>query len=279
MSTWSGNTGAGTEDCQVTSAEASSTFNSIMIPGGGTVDAIVAFPSAYTTGRYEYSMKYKVAAGKGGYFNLQAYTSGFGNPPAGYWMAEVYLAADGTGTMDAGGQPFTFNYTNGAWIDVKVECDLDSDIGHVWIDGFEVGSGFQWSLTTSGTDNVMSFGAINLYSASGDPTADCEYYVDDIMLVETTASGVDINETELVPSMFVLPNPSKGNFVLNYKDMSMENATVSLVDVLGKTIYSKKMNIVGNASLTFDLNLRNGVYFVSVSNVHSKLTKKIIVRK
>ena len=151
----------------------------------------------------------------------------------------------------------------------------------IWTDGFEVGSGFTISLESggAGTGANLSFGGINLYSASGDPTADCEYYVDDIMLVETTASGAGINETELVPSMVVLPNPSKGNFVLNYDDMSMENATVTLVDVLGKTIYSKKMNIVGNASLAFDLNLRNGVYFVSVSNAHSKLTKKIIVKK
>lgn len=280
MSTWSGNTGAGTDDCQVTSAEASSTFNSIMISGpnaGGAMDPMVVFPSNYAAGRFEYSMKYKVASTMGGYFNIQSN----GSAPGTAWLAEVYFAADGSGNMTAGGQTLTFNYTNGAWIDVLIEMDIDSDLGRIWIDGFEVGTGFTISLESggAGTGANLSFGGINLYSASGDPTADCEYYVDDIMLVETTASGAGINETELVPSMVVLPNPSKGNFVLNYEDMSMENATVTLVDVLGKTIYSKKMNIVGNASLAFDLNLRNGVYFVSVSNAHSKLTKKIIVKK
>ena len=278
MSTWSGNTGAGTDDCQVTSAEASSDFNSIMITGpngGGAMDPMVVFPSNYAAGRFEYSMKYKVAATMGGYFNIQSN----GAAPGTAWLAEVYFAADGSGNITAGGQALTFNYTNGAWIDVLIEMDIDSDLGRIWIDGFEVGSGFTISLESggAGTGANLSFGGINLYSASGDPTAACEYYVDDIMLVETT--GVGINETDLAPSMVVQPNPSKGNFVLNYKDMSMENATVTLVDVLGKTIYSKKMNVVGNASLAFDFNLRNGVYFVSVSNSHSKLTKKIIVRK
>lgn len=278
MSTWSGNTGAGTDDCQVTSAEASSAFNSIMITGpngGGAMDPMVSFPSNYTSGRYEFSMKYKVASTMGGYFNIQSN----GAVPGTAWLAEIYLAADGTGNMTAGGQAFTFNYTNGAWIDVLIEMDIDSDLGRIWIDGFEVGSGFTISLESggAGTGANLSFGGINLYSASGDPTAGCEYYVDDLLLVETT--GVGINETELIPSMVVLPNPSKGNFDLNYTDMAMENATVTLVDVLGKTIYSKKMNVVGNASLAFDLNLRNGVYFVSVSNAHSKLTKKIIVKK
>ena len=61
--------------------------------------------------------------------------------------------------------------------------------------------------------------------------------------------------------------------------MSMENAIVTLVDVLGQTIYSKNMSLVGNATLDFDLNLRNGVYLVSVTNGTAKMTKKIIVKK
>lgn len=282
MSTWSGATG-GAEDCLVTNAESSSPSNSIVIMGpqaGGSTDAIVSFPSAYTSGRFEYSMKYKVATGKGGYFNLQAYNSGFGAPPAGYWMAEVYFASDGTGTMDAGGQTgLTFNYTNGAWIDILVVCDLDSDMGHVYIDGNEVGTGFQWSLTTSGTDSIFSFGAINLYSAAAPAPAvgDCEYYVDDISLVETT--GVGIAEALLTPSMSVYPNPSTGNFAVAFEDMSMENANVVLVDVLGKVIYNEKMSVVGEGVIPFNLNLRNGVYFVTISNAGQKMTKKVIVRK
>jgi hypothetical protein len=279
MSTWSGVTGAGSsDDVPVTSAESSSPSNSVQVTGpqaGGSQDAMVVFPSNYTAGRYEFSMKYKVASGMGGYFNLQS----DGAVPGTAWLAEIYFDAAGAGYVAAAGQQYTFNYTNGAWIDVVCVVDIDSDMGNIWIEGVQAGSGFVLSLEADGTGTGanMSFGGINLYSASGDATAACEYYVDDLMLVETT--GVGLEEEVLNASMNVVPNPSNGNFVLDYTDMSMENATVTLVDILGKTIYSKKMSVVGNASLPFNMNLRNGVYFVTVTDGTSKLTKKIIVKK
>jgi Secretion system C-terminal sorting domain len=278
MSTWSGSTGVGTDDCQVTSAQSSSPSNSITITGpqaGGTIDAMVQFPSDYTSGRFDYTMKYMVAAGMGGYFNLQ--TSG-ATPGTG-WITEIYFAADGTGAVNAAGQQVAFSYTNGAWIDVRCEVDIDGDIHRVWIEGVEIGAGYAISMEADGTGTGanMSFGGVNLYSASGDAVADCEYYVDDVMLVETT--GVGLEESNLNPSMNVVPNPSEGNFVLNYADMSLENATVSVVDVLGKTIFSKEMDVIGNASMSFDMNLRNGVYFVTIADSKTKMTKKVIVRK
>lgn len=281
MSTWSGNTGAGTDDCQVTSAESSSPSNSIVVMGaqaGGTTDAMITFPSDYTAGRFEFSMKYKVAANKGGYFNLQS----SGATPGTAWLAEVYFASDGTGNGLFGGQALTFTYPNDAWFDILVEVDIDNDMAHITIDGTEVGSGFQISLEAdgSGTGANMSFGGINLYSAAPPAPAvgDCEYYVDDIMLVEIT-SGIGLDETVLEPAINVYPNPSTGNFAVKFEDMSMENATVTLVDLLGKTVYSEQMSIVGAGQVPFNMNLRNGVYFVTVTDGTQKMTKKIIVRK
>lgn len=279
MSTWSGSTG-GNEDCLVTNADASSPTNSIVITGpqaGGTTDAMVVFPDNYTSGRYEYSMKYKVAANKGGYFNLQSN----GDTPGTAWLAEIFFASDGTGSAQMGGQALTFNYTNNAWIDIMCDMDLDNDLGHLYIGGVEVGSGFMISVEAggAGTGANMKFGGVNLYSyaAQAPAVGDCEYYVDDISLVMT--GGLGVEEEILTPSIAVSPNPTSGNFVVNFDDMSMDNATVTLVDVLGKVIYNERMSVVGNGSIPFSMNLRNGVYFVSVSNGSSSLTKKIIVRK
>ena len=97
------------------------------------------------------------------------------------------------------------------------------------------------------------------------------------MLEDLTGAGVE--EQVLNPVMNVVPNPSKGDFKVNYTDLSMENATVTLVDILGKTIYSENMSVVGNGSLPFDLDLRNGVYFVTIADGKTKMTKKIIVKK
>lgn len=279
MSTWSGTTGTA-EDCMVTNSDASSPTNSIVImgaQGGGATDAMVLFPDNYASGRFEYSMKYKVAANKGGYFNLQA----LGTAPGTAWLAEVYFASDGTGSAELGGQSLTFTYTNNAWIDVLCDIDIDNDLGHIYIGGVEIGSGFMLSVESngSGVGANMKFGGVNLYSAAAPAPAvgDCEYYVDDISLVMT--AGLGVQEDILNPSISVSPNPTSGNFALKFEDMSMSNATVTLMDVLGKVIYSEKMSVVGNGSIPFAMNLRNGVYFVSVSNGSEKLTKKIIVRK
>lgn len=277
MSTWTNNPG-GSDDCLITNNESSSPSNSVVITGpqaGGAIDAMVVFPSNYTTGRYEFSMKYKVAAGKGGYFNIQSN----GSNPGTAWLAEVYFAADGSGSAMAGGQSLSFTYANGSWIDVSCELDLDADMGHIYIEGFEVGAGFMISSEAdgAGTGANKSFGGINLYSASGDPVADCEYYVDDLSLVQTT--GVGISETTLEPSISIYPNPSSGNFVVKFDDMSMENANVVLVDVLGNVVYNEKMNVLGTGIIPFNLNLRNGAYFVTVSTNEVKMTKKVIIRK
>ena len=157
-------------------------------------------------------------------------------------------------------------------------ANLDLDMGEIYIEGVSIGT-FQWSLESggAGTGANLSFGGINLYSASGDPVAGCEYYVDDIMLDDI--SGVGITEEALSPVMNVVPNPTSGSFAVNFEDMSIENATVTLVDILGKTIYSKNMSVVGNGSLPFNLDLRNGVYFVTITDGNTKMTKKIIVKK
>ncbi|MBC8399756.1 MAG: hypothetical protein H8E16_22080, partial [Flavobacteriales bacterium] len=166
ISTWSGNTGAGTDDCLVTSSESSSPSNSITITGpqaGGTQDAMIVFPSDYTSGSYAFSMKYKVAAGKGGYFNCHSTSI-----PPDRWMLQVYLAADGTGLAEMGGDSVYFNYTNGAWVDFVVSADLDNDIAHFYVEGIEVGSGFVWSAEALGAaTGSAQWGGINLYAASG----------------------------------------------------------------------------------------------------------------
>lgn len=278
MSSWTGATGPGTPDCQVTSAEFNSPSNSVAIfgvNGGGAIDAMLVFPASYTSGRFELSFTYKVANSMGAYFNIQPN----GSVPGTAWMVQVFFAADGTGLVKAGGQNFPFNYTNGSWSDVLIECDLDTDTGRIWIEGTELGSGFVWSLESNGfgTGGNKAFGGVNFYSASGDPVADCEYYVDDIVLIETT--GVGLEEENLIPAMNIYPNPSNGNFTISYSDISKENVSLTLVDVLGNPVYSKNMNSGSVLGFPLQMELKNGIYFVKVANGSKELTKKIIVNK
>jgi hypothetical protein len=276
MSTWSGTTG-GSDDCFVTSAESSSPNNSITITGanaGGAIDAMVAFPSDYTTGRYEYSMKFKVAAGMGGYFNLQSNST-----PGTAWLVDVLFAADGTGSA-AMNATVPFTYTNGAWIDILFVMDLDADMGQFFIDGTEVGTGFTISLEAAGTGSGanLSFGGINLYSLSGDPTADCEYYVDDIMLVNTTGVGVD--ELNNASSFTVFPNPATTSASIEISLDNESEVAVRVLDVTGKQVAAKNYGIFSTSSV-INLNTTDypsGIYLVEVSVNGKKATKRLIIK-
>ena len=279
ISTWSGNTGAGTDDCLVTSSESSSPSNSITITGanaGGAIDAMVEFPSDYTTGRYEYSMKFKVAAGMGGYFNLQSNAI-----PGTAWMINVFFAADGTGAADLAGTSVVFNYTNGAWVDVMIMCDLDNDNAELWIEGAQVGTAFQWSLESDGTGTGAnkSFGGINLYSLSGDPTADCEYYVDDIMLVNTTAVGVD--ELTNRSSFTVFPNPATDVMNIQFTTNSSDQFGFVLYNLVGEKVMSENWGTLPTGQQTYTLNMNSiatGMYMLELTSSIGSTTLPVQVR-
>lgn len=341
MSSWDGTTGAA-PDCQITSSESNSPSNSIDIngpAGGGAIDPIVVFPSDYTSGLYLYSMKMKVASGFGGYFNVQASST-----PGIAWIAEVYFNSNGSGYANAGGLTLNFTYTNNSWIDIDVLADLDADQGEIFIEGNSIGT-FTWSAEAGGGGSTLSWGGMNLYAAADGNDA-CQYYVDDISLVQdpcmydsdVTANGavlsadmngatyqwIDCNTGAAIsgetgqsyttttngsyacvvtacgmsdtsacvdvlywgfedvvsnPALNIVPNPSNGNFTVNYSDMNMANASVVIMDVLGSRVYSSNASVVGNGAMEFDLDLENGVYFVTFVEGSNKLTKRVVVRK
>lgn len=279
MSTWSGNTGAGTDDCLVTSAESSSPSNSITITGpqaGGTQDAMITFPSDYTTGSYAFSMKYKVAAGKGGYFNCHSTSI-----PPDRWMLQVYLAADGTGLAEMGGDSVYFNYSNGAWVDFVVSVDLDADIAHFYVEGTEIGTGFVWSAEALGAaTGAAQWGGINLYAASGDPVADCEYYVDDILLIDNTGVATSVESLNKPPSFSLFPNPATTSASIEVSLDNESEVAVSVLNLLGKEVAAKNYGVFSTSSV-INLNTTDypsGIYLVEVSVNGKKATKKLTIK-
>mgnify|MGYP002634043870 FL=1 len=279
ISTWSGNTGAGTDDCLVTSSESSSPSNSITITGpqaGGTQDAMIVFPSDYTSGSYAFSMKYKVAAGKGGYFNCHSTSI-----PPDRWMLQVYLAADGTGLAEMGGDSVYFNYTNGAWIDFVVSADLDNDIAHFYVEGIEVGSGFVWSAEALGAaTGSAQWGGINLYSASGDPVADCEYYVDDILLIDNTGVATGVEDLNNASAFTIFPNPATTSTSIEISLDNKSEVAVRVLDLLGKEVATKNYGVL-SASSVINLNTTDyptGIYLVEVSVNGQSATRRLIIK-
>ena len=91
----------------------------------------------------------------------------------------------------------------------------------------------------------------------------------------TTALG---NEKFLQNDFNLYPNPSKGSFTIQFKDL-MNSFSVEVFDVTGKTVYENEYD--QSANLVQMINLDNptsGVYFVNIKSDKGIVTKKLIIQ-
>ena len=91
----------------------------------------------------------------------------------------------------------------------------------------------------------------------------------------TTALG---NEKFLQNDFSLYPNPSKGSFTIQFKDL-MDSFSVEVFDVTGKTVYENKYD--QSANLVQMINLDNptsGVYFVNIKSDKGIVTKKLVIQ-
>ncbi|MBA3664320.1 MAG: T9SS type A sorting domain-containing protein [Bacteroidetes bacterium] len=76
-------------------------------------------------------------------------------------------------------------------------------------------------------------------------------------------------------SLVIYPNPSGG--VFNMAGTNLKgNYTLNIHDVLGRLISTKKLNMDTDKTVSFEI-LSKGLYFVTLENQNSKITKKVIV--
>ncbi|MEM0576558.1 reprolysin-like metallopeptidase [Flavobacterium polysaccharolyticum] len=77
----------------------------------------------------------------------------------------------------------------------------------------------------------------------------------------------------------LFPNPSNGNFKVEFSSVSNLPIMVSVVDVLGRSVYQKQYEKTTNFSEVIDLKkIMAGVYLVTVEDGERKEVKKIVVQ-
>ncbi len=184
--TWDGQEG-GLSDGLVNTEQASSGSQSMKIEGtvdGGPQD-VVFLPGNYTNGHYQLSFKVYVPVGKRGYYNI---LHQFLPAASTYqWASEVYFNANGTGTLNAGTvEAATFSYTQGTWIDVVQDIDIDNDLTTLTIAGSAV---YSWPFSHQAaevTGGINALAAVNFYPSDNQ----FEYWIDDIELTEISVTPV-----------------------------------------------------------------------------------------
>ena len=94
------------------------------------------------------------------------------------------------------------------------------------------------------------------------------------------SSSLSVSE-KTIKSISVFPNPASDKVTLNLGDLATsKNLNISVLDMSGKLIWSKKT--IGKNQITLytqDMNLKNGIYLIKISNSEKVETAKIVVSR
>jgi len=79
--------------------------------------------------------------------------------------------------------------------------------------------------------------------------------------------------------VLIYPNPSNGDFYINYKVQKKGNVSIYLVSIDGKTIINllSENKEQGEYSLQLNFNLEAGSYFIKIETNNNLITKPIII--
>ncbi len=148
---------------------------------------------------------------------------------------------------------------------VTFPTTLDSDLGGV--------------LSANALPNLV--GTWTFFQLSFDAADEpCAVSADSIVVTFLPASDpscpAGISEQTLNLNLY--PNPTTGAIRVEMTGDNT-NATISVVDITGRMVYSEKVNISSNFKKDIQLNVENGNYIISVVDETSVVTRKIQVLK
>ena len=97
--------------------------------------------------------------------------------------------------------------------------------------------------------------------------------------VNVTVLPTAIKDYEkLQNSVSIFPNPSNGNFTLQFAHEKYGDVEISITNLTGKLVYENKQQIT-NAISHCEIDLKNGVYFIKITKKNKSVVKKLIVQQ
>ena len=136
---------------------------------------------------------------------------------------------------------------------------------------------YQWSPSTGLSSATVS----NPTATATTPTAYTVVVTDNL---GTTASAtVNVNVqicggiNDISAANFsIVPNPSNGNFVLDFANSNFNDAQINVYDVTGRTILADKVNNSSSMKLSLG-NVPAGAYIIQITSAGQSATRKLIV--
>lgn len=268
--TWASTTGGGTTDVAVvttanhTVAGTKSIYFSSTATTGGPQDVVLPFTasSPLTTGQFTFTSWFNIPAAKTAYFNFQ------GNATMGNLYAlDCFMTSTGAvNIQNSGTVVATGTHPFGAWFEVKITANLNTNSWELFIDGISQGT---WS---NAANQVWG---IDYYPAD----AAAKFWVDDVSynvvpytLPALNAAGNLVNVSNGLVGQTRNPAITVRNLgvaVINSFDLSItQNGGAPVVqNVTGLTLASLASTIV-NITTPFTLVAGPNVFTATISNVN-----------
>jgi hypothetical protein len=91
-----------------------------------------------------------------------------------------------------------------------------------------------------------------------------------------SSATTGLSEEEVVSWFKLYPNPNEGNFILEFGDLNSRAVNITINDLNGRIVYSKKMD---GEIIPLTVNLPEGIYILKVESGDRSFKQKLIIRK
>jgi len=264
-STWSDLPGS-SEDAMITDMMYASEPNSLELMGDVGTDVIYRFGNQTDSALYA-DFNIYVPTDAEGYFNLMHI---FDNVAGDYqWALECYFNGDGTGTLYAGGDTTSFDYSLDSWVNVNTYVDLNNDYAALFVAG-EMVHEWQFSLQPNGSAGELQLAVMDIFP----PSAISHYYIDDIQFY-WSETGLNVEENEKY-SLTIYPNPANDRVFI--ENEITEAVNLHIYNAAGQEVLNIA-NVYNSGRIEIPTNvLINGIYFIQLENKNLSTTQRIIVQ-
>jgi hypothetical protein len=247
------------EDAMVSDEQANSGTNSMKIFGsiaGGPMD--VYLPIGAETA-YEVSYNIYVPSGNSAYMNVQEEQI-----PGILWAFDIIFVANGQITFGIDGVNIAYgSYNQDEWTSVSLRMDPVNDRAEIYIGGEY--------LANFAFDEII--GGVNFFGY-GDGITEGLYYIDDVVVVETSDVVNGIDEAAQLDLAFG-PNPANNYIQLT---SNTSNGVVRIMALNGQIVKEiATNNLVSGTRIELDLD--NGIYLVELSSNGNRTMRKLVISK
>ena len=167
------------------------------------------------------------------------------------------------------------NLAEGEWHEIHVIFDLDNATSEFIVDAVSIGT----MGTSFGVTGGISFGSVEFAAYAYNPFTGQQppgsYYIDDLNLVDEL-SLVGLSE-QLAPSLKLMPNPSNGDFTIDFNGSSFKHAKLTITDMNGTKVYAKTLSIATGLE-NFQTSIDAGIYFIEVADATQTWNSRLVIK-